>query len=883
MENEAKGRSQRAIRWHRLSADKVAQKLGADVETGLEESEAAARLERFGPNILRRKTQRSAFRIFARQFSDPMIVALIAAAAMTGVIGDAKDTIVIFSIVLLNAAIGFTQEFRAERALAALGKIAAPSANVLRGGKIVSARAQNLVPGDIVLIDAGSAITADMRLIETAQFRVDESSLTGESVAAEKEARADIAEDAALGDRINMAFRGTFATHGRAKGIAVATGMETELGHIAAMLETGEQARTPLQLRLARFGRWLGLGVLGVCLIIFLSGLARGEPWILMLLTAVSVAVAAIPEALPAVVTILLALGARRMAKQNALVRRLPAVEALGSVTYICCDKTGTLTENKMHVERLAVAGRLSRLDEADISAEPFASLFEGMALCNDADVARGPGASSDQTEAALVHAVQTKGLHKTQLERDKPRVGELAFDSERRRMTTIHQAAENFVAYTKGAPETVIPLCSRALGEPGPFEAGEAIALAERMASEGLRVLAVAKREFDKLPLDNAPIEHDLVFLGLVGLLDPPRKEAKAAIETCRRAGITTVMITGDHAATARAIAQQIDLAPQSARVVTGSELARIGDEDLEDLVDNVRIYARTDPAQKIRIVKALQRRGELVAVTGDGINDGPALSAANVGVAMGRAGTDVAREASSLILLDDNFATIARAVREGRRIFDNVRKFIRFIVTCNLAEVLTIFLAPLVGLPIPLLPIQILWVNLVTDSLPGLALAAERAERNIMERPPRPPNESIFSGGMWQHMVWVGLLMAGIALVSQAYAIVSDSENWRTIVFTVLVFSQMWHVLAIRSERESLFALGIMSNRPLLGAVVLTGALQLAIIYVPWLNPIFETAPLSMRELALCAGLSFIIFVAVESEKLLTRKGLIYKMETP
>ena len=614
----------------------------------------------------------------------------------------------------------------------------------------------------------------------------------------------------------------------------------------------------------------------------FAVGLLRGEPPLLLFLTAVSLAVAAIPEALPAVVTISLALGATRLAKQHALIRRLPAVETLGSVTCICSDKTGTLTQNRMRVVEIHCAGTATRDWKAAAGSEPLRSLFTALALSNDAN--RGPHGRviGDPTEVALFHAAADAGFDKAVLEAATPRVLELPFDSERKRMTTLHRVGAGAIAYTKGAPESVLPRCTAMSGVDGdePLPRAAILAAAERMAAEGLRVLAVARREWPALPAAPDPdaVETELVFVGLVGLIDAPRREAKDAVGLCRSAGITPVMITGDHPATARAIARELGIIGPGDRVLTGAELAQLSDAALAQQVAAIRVYARVDPAQKIRIVEALQRRGEYVAMTGDGVNDAPALKRADIGVAMGKGGTDVAREASSLVLLDDNFATIVGAVREGRRIFDNIRKFIRFVMTGNSGEIWTIFLAPFLGLPIPLLPIHILWVNLVTDGLPGLALAAEPEERDIMRRPPRPPQESVFAHGMWQHMLWVGLLIGAVSLLAQAWAIHSGSAHWRTMAFTVLTLAQLAHVLAIRSERDSLFRQGIMSNLPLLGAVVFTFALQMAAIYAPFMNSVLGTHPLTAVELGVCLALSSVVFVAVEAEKWLVRRGRLY-----
>ena len=867
-----------ATPWHALDASEICRKLATSIDYGLSPEESARRIAHSGANELIEKPPRPLWRMLLDQFADFMILVLIAAAMVSGVIGSVKDTLAIVVIVLLNAAIGFVQEYRAERAMAALKQMAAANALVLRGGERLSVPAAEIVPGDIVLLEAGNLVPVDLRLLEAVQLKIDESLLTGESATVEKHAHTLPHPELPLAERKNMAYKGTIATYGRGRGVAIATGMATELGKIATLLESGDDSKTPLQKRLTTFGRHLGIVVLAICAIIFGVGLLRGEAPVLMLLTAISLAVAAIPEALPAVVTISLALGAHKMVRQHALIRRLPAVETLGSVTYICSDKTGTLTQNKMRVEELYAGTMASREWRASAMREPWRSLLTALALSNDASRNRRGKLTGDPTETALYAAALEAGYDKSVLETAAPRLLELPFDSERKRMTTFHRHPGGIMAYTKGAPESMLPLCTAQLAASGaePLQHAEILANAERMAAAGLRVLAVAQRQWPALPADTETMEAELVFLGLVGLMDPPRHEAKEAVSLCKSAGIIPVMITGDHPATAQAIAARLGIGNNT--VMTGAELARLSEAEFKQRVKHIQIYARVDPAQKIRIVEALQAQGEFVAMTGDGVNDAPALKRADIGIAMGKDGTDVAREASSLVLLDDNFASIVHAVREGRRIFDNIRKFIKYTMTSNSGEIWTIFLAPFLGLPIPLLPIHILWINLVTDGLPGLAQTAEPEERGIMRRPPRPPAESIFAHGMWQHMLWVGLLMGGVCLFIQAWAYYTGSAHWQTMVFTVLCLSQMGHVLAVRSERESLFRQGLFSNPYLLGAVTLTLLLQLATIYVPSLNSLFHTQPLTAGELAICLTLSSVVFFCVEIEKWLIRRGVLY-----
>ena len=858
--------------WRALDRMQAAARLSVDVERGLVASEVVRRTAAHGPNAIVEQGGRSLARMLFEQFTDFMILVLLAAAAVSGVVGDLGDAATILLIVLFNALIGFAQEYRAERAIAELKRMSAAVASVLRDGQRVSLPASALVPGDVVLLEAGGIVPADLRLLESAQLRVDESALTGESVTVEKDAAAKVAADQPLADCVNMAWKGTSIAQGRATGLVVATGMATELGRIAALLQAGTPPPTPLQRRLATFGRRLALVVIAICALLFLLGLARGEPPVLMFLTAVSLAVAAIPEALPAVVTILLALGARRMAQDRALVRRLPAVETLGSVTYVCSDKTGTLTLNRMTLDRVMVDGQVFTDLAAAARTPAGEALFRAVALNNDAVETPGGHPEGEPTEVALLVGAGGVGFAKAQLEARTPRVQELPFESVRKRMTTFHRSGEGVVALTKGAPESVLACCAWE----GDDERRAVAALAETMAAEGMRVLAVAQRVWSALPqpLDTGALECGLRFVGLVGLIDPPRPEAAEAVRLCLGAGIRPVMITGDHPATALAIARRLGIVADAAEVMTGAELAGVGDAQLRDRARAISVYARVDPSQKIRIVEALQANGEFVAMTGDGVNDAPALRRADIGVSMGLGGTDVAREASSLVLLDDNFSTIVAAVREGRRIFDNIRKFVRYAMTGNSAEIWTIVLAPLFGLPIPLLPVHILWVNLVTDGLPGLALAAEPPEHGLMRRAPRAPGESLFAHGMGAHIVLFGLLMGVVCLGVQAWAIGAGVEHWQTMVFTVLTLSQMGHVLAIRSERESLFAQGLRSNLPLLGAVALTVAMQLAVIYLPALNALLKTAPLSAAELMVCVAASAVVFIGVECEKFARRR---------
>jgi Ca2+-transporting ATPase len=847
--------------------------------TGISNTEAQKRLNEFGTNELQEKKKRTTLLMFLDQFKDFMILVLIGAAVIAGVIGDLADTLVIIAIVIINAIIGFVQEYRAEKAMEALKKMAAHSATVLREGAIARVAAAELVPGDVVMLEAGSLVPADLRLMETAQLKAEEAALTGESVSVEKHSRTLIEDQLPLADRKNMVYKGTTISYGRGTGVVTATGMKTELGKIASMLQDEKEVKTPLQKRLAAFGRKLALAVLVICAIVFGMGFLRGEPVLLMLLTAISLAVAAIPEALPAVITISLALGAKKLVSKNALVRKLPAVETLGSVTYICSDKTGTLTVNRMTVEDFFVNG--NHLKANDQSLTQFDFLMKGLAVSNDVQQSGEGTLLGDPTEIALQEIAEKTGYNKSELENSLPRLSEIPFDSERKCMTTLHRLpAGDVVSFTKGATDVMLEKADTMWinGELLPIDRNKLITANNEMAERGLRVLCIAMRRWDTLP-DSVTceiVEIKLSILGLVGMMDPPREEVKEAVNLCKTAGIRPVMITGDHPVTARAIAERVGfLEPEDHdNVITGQELDRLSLAEFEEKVENIRVYARVAPEQKLKIVKALQDKGQFVAMTGDGVNDAPALKRADIGVAMGITGTDVSKEAAHMILLDDNFATIVRAVQEGRKIYDNIRKFIRYLLTTNSGEIWTLFLAPILGLPVPLLPIHLLWVNLVTDGLPALALSVEPAEGDVMKRPPRHPKESIFAHGLGLHAIWVGILMGVIVLSIQAWSLANVDAHWQTMVFTVLCLTQLGHVLAIRSERQSLFTMGLFSNKPLLGAIVLTFLLQMAIIYIPAMNRIFKTEPLTAGELLIAVAASSIVFFAVELEKLIVRR---------
>jgi P-type Ca2+ transporter type 2C len=834
-------------------------------KNGISADEAERRLLKFGYNALQEKKKKPAWVLFLAQFKDFMILILAAAAILSGIVGDLTDTLIILVIIVLNAVLGFVQEYRAEKAMESLKKLTETQSKVYRGGHLSSIPSNKLVPGDIVALEAGNMVPADIRLIDTFSLKIDESSLTGESVPIDKQSEVMEGENLNPGDQLNMAFKGTLVTNGRALGLVVATGMTTVIGKIASLLQENAPM-TPLQQRMHRFGKVISIIILGICALLFASGIARGEEIFPVLLLAVSLAVAAIPEALPALITIALSLGAGRLAKKKALIRKLPAVESLWSVTYICTDKTGTLTQNKMTVTETETTSHSS------VSSE-FSNLQLGLALCHDVHLDKKGNPEGESTEVALVERI-LRELNLEQyrsIEEKFPRIGEVPFDSSRKRMSTFHKVGNHILMLCKGAPESIASILIEKEHAENLQESSEI------WAKRGERVLAFAGKVLDKLPeeKDWLNLESSLDYYGKVGMIDPPRVEVKLAISECKTAGIHPVMITGDHPATARAIAEAVGIWKKGDLVLTGLELANLSDEEFSQKVEKVTVYARVAPEQKLRIVKALQQIGHFAAMTGDGVNDAPSLKAANIGVAMGIAGTDVSKEAAHLILLDDNFSTIVRAVKEGRRIYDNIVKFIKYIMTCNGAEIWTIGLAPFLGFPNPLLPIHILWINLVTDGLPALALANERSEKDAMKRPPRPPKQSLFANGVGYHIIWVGMLMATVTLFTQYWAI-KQGWHWQTMVFSVLAFSQLGHVMAVKSDRTFLYKQGILSNKPLVIAVGITFILQLGVIYLPFMNSIFRTEALDMNELLFSCGMALIVFHAVELEKWIRQRFL-------
>jgi Ca2+-transporting ATPase len=917
--------------WHRKTVADAIEQLDSDAARGLVNDLVASRQAEHGPNELVETGGRGPWRILWEQLSGAMVLMLIVAAGVSAFLHEYTDAVVILAIVVLNAALGLVQDYRAEKALAALKKFAVPIVRVRRDGVVREISARELVPGDIVLMEVGNYVPADCRLLESVNLRIQEAALTGESEAVEKQIEPLEGEDLPLGDRTNTAYMGTVVAYGHGQAIVTETGMNTELGNIARSLQTVETEPTPLQKRLAQLGRTLAVVAMGIVALVFAMGMLRGEDPRLMLMTALSLAVAVVPEGLPAVATVALALGARRMFKHHALIRKLPAVETLGSVTVICSDKTGTLTENRMTVTVLDVAGDqldlTETLQKGETSAEfevseeigdlqqqvadnsSLALLLTGAGLCNDAELELDRKhqtfrAVGDPTEGALAVAAARLGLRKDRLLALFPREAEVPFDSDRKRMTTVHRIVSavgeendgpvgaalrpimelggDHIAFTKGAVDSILGACQYVWdeGEPKPMDDDSQRRIAdanEKLASQGMRVLGVAFRPLDEQPAESdlESVEQQLIFLGIVGMIDPPRPEVAEAVVRCRSAGIRPVMITGDHPLTAKHIAQRLKIADDG-EVLTGQDLERMNAEDLAATVEKTSVYARVAPKHKLRLVQALQDKGHVVAMTGDGVNDAPALKQAHIGVAMGITGTDVSKEASQMVLLDDNFATIVNAVEEGRIVYDNIRKFVKYTMTSNAGEIWVMVLGPLMGMPLPLLPLQILWINLVTDGLPGLALAIEKAERDTMRRPPYPPKAHIFDRSMIRDIAWIGLLMGVVSLALGYWAWSSDSSvevHWRTIVFTVLTLTQMGNALAIRSSRDSLFRIGVFSNKALIGSVALTFGLQMAVVYWPPLQSIFKTTALTAGELAACIALSTIVFWAVETQKLLSR----------
>lgn len=883
------------MKWHQYGASELAEKLNSSLQEGLKPSDAAERLEEHGANELTEGKRVPPILLFLNQFKDFMVLILMGATLISGLLGEYLDAITIIAIIVINAVLGFVQEFRAERSLRALKELSAPSAKVMRGGEIVTVAARELVAGDVVYLESGDRIPADLRLFETNSCYAEESALTGESVPVGKYAAPINDDDLPLGDQRNIGFMGTMLTRGTAKGVVIRTGMGTEMGKIAGLIQSTESMETPLQHRLEQLGKLLIVVAIGLTIMVVAAGILHGQPPYAMFLAGVSLAVAAIPEGLPAIVTIALALGVQRMIKRKAIVRKLPSVETLGCASVICSDKTGTLTQNKMTVTHVWLSDR--RLEVSGEGYEPTGAIYENGkaldpkhdlhlkrllqvgALCNNAQVERveepqgkrrkgtaEPAAEwrlkGDPTEGALAVLAAKLGSSAKSLETLYKREKEFPFDSERKRMSVIVAHQGGRLICTKGAPDLLMDICSYVLwdGKVVPFtstlkrkcaEAGEA------MAGSALRVLGLAYK--DVRPTDQCDSENDvengLVFIGLAGMIDPPRREVKEAIATCRRAGIKTVMITGDHQLTAEAIADQLGIMSRGSISVSGKQLEDMSDEELDKRVDSISVFARVSPEHKLRIVKALQRRGHTVAMTGDGVNDAPAIKAADIGIAMGITGTDVSKEASALVLSDDNFSTIVAAIEEGRGIYENIRKFIRYLLASNVGEILVMFLAMMAGLPLPLVPIQILWVNLVTDGLPAMALGVDQAEKDLMQQKPRPAKENIFARRLGWKIISRGILIGICTLGAFWITLVAEGNDAQglmkaqTVAFATLVMAQLIHVFDCRSSR-SIFHRNPFQNKYLVLAVLSSLLLMVGVLYIEALQPIFKTVPIGLRE---------------------------------
>jgi Ca2+-transporting ATPase len=916
--------------WFLRTADETMTALDSSAAHGLTDTAISTRQIQYGPNELQEAPSRSVLAILWEQLTNPLVLLLLGAAVISALLGKTTELIAIMAIVVLNAVLGVAQEYRAEKAMAALKKMSAPLVRVRRNGRVIDIDPKELVPGDVVLLEAGSIIPADARLIEAINLRVQEASLTGESEAVEKSTDALTQANATLGDRVNMVYLGTAVTYGRGVAVVTTTGMKTELGRIATLIQGVEAEKTPLQRRLAQMGRTLFLVAIGVMVISGIVGLLTGAPVTEVLLEAVAIAVAVVPEGLPAVITVALALGAQRMLRRQALVRRLYAVETLGSVTTICSDKTGTLTQNKMTVQVIDVFNSVHDMDDLALQgvvalqhmngtartsvSGAKAIVLAGSALCTDVTLeveGDSLNAIGEPTEIALVLASARYGITKTALDHAFPRVAEQPFDSDRKRMTTLHRLNDDihpgsvaatvaelldpqqrrYVAFTKGAVDSLLKVTGYT------WEEGRITPLTPEMrqridegnnqlAQNGLRVLGLAFRFFDTLPtrwtVDEA--ESDLIFVGMVGIIDPPRPEVKDAVRIAKGAGIRPVMITGDHPLTASAIAREIGITDDNDRVLTGAQISQMTQEELEEVVEKVPVYARVSPENKLNIVRALQSRGQIVAMTGDGVNDAPALKRSNIGVAMGITGTAVSREASDMVILDDNFATIVASVEEGRTIYDNVRRFIKYLLASNTGEMIVLLVTQMIsGMFIPLTTLQILWMNLITDGLPALALGVERSERGVMKRPPYDPNESLFGRGLGRHILIVGALM-GITGVGLGYWAFSNNllaangaPAWNTMVFMFLTIAQMGHAYSLRSHIDTAFKLKFFGNPLLLVAIGITVVVQLGAVYLPFFNDIFGTNPLTLEQLALCFALSTVVFIGVELEKVLMRRGVL------
>jgi len=863
------------MKYYSEEIDVVLREQGTTLD-GIDSAKAEALLEKYGKNKLDEGKKKTVFQRFIEQLKDPMVIILIVAAVISGFAGEIADVVIILLVVVLNAILGVVQEGKAEAAIEALQKMASPYSKVRRNGHIIQIKSEDIVPGDIVLLEAGDAVPADMRLISASSLKIEEASLTGESVPSEKHCNVipEGDQEVPLGDRHNMAYMGTNVVYGRGEGVVVRTGMSTEMGKIADYISSTEEEKTPLQKALAGLSKILSICVLGISVFIFIfgvleSGSFTGSTILEMFLIAISLAVAAIPEGLVAVVTVVLSIGVTRMSKRNSIIRRLTAVETLGCTQVICSDKTGTLTQNKMTVvDTFGDTGRLA----------------EAMALCNDAELTDDEGnIIGEPTESALVRYAYDLGLKKTDLETKMPRVAEAPFDSMRKMMSTIHRVSDKkFIQYTKGAPDELLKKCTSILTDQGIVPLTDELCnrvLEEnkRMAGKALRVLGAAMKEMERLPEVISPesLEHDMTFIGLTGMIDPVRPEVRAAIDECRRAGIKPIMITGDHRDTAVAIAKELGIITDESQAITGVELSQLSDEEFEEKIEQFSVYARVQPDHKVRIVNAWKKRGKITAMTGDGVNDAPALKSADIGVGMGITGTDVSKNVSDMVLADDNFASIVYAVEEGRRIYDNIRKAIQFLLSANLSEVISMFIATLMNFRL-FAPTHILWINLVTDTSPAIALGMEEAEPDIMDKPPRSSNEGIFANGMGIDIILQGIVVTALTLISFFIGKKQSQITGMTMAFLTLSLCEVFHSINMRSRTKSIFSLKT-HNKYLFGAMILSFVLTLAVIYIPGVNTLFALEALSTTNLAIGIGLAFMIIPVVELVKL--AKGIIAK----
>ncbi|QAT41130.1 calcium-translocating P-type ATPase, PMCA-type [Clostridium sp. JN-9] len=884
--------------WFDKDIDYTINEFSVNPKAGLSSEEADRRKEKYGPNKLAGKKQKNIFQLIFEQLNDVLIYILIAAAVVSALLGEVSDAIIIAVVIFINAFVGVVQESKAEKSLEALKKLSTPKAVVKRDGELKEIPSEEVVPGDIVIIDAGRYIPCDLRLIESANLKIEESALTGESVPSEKDAQLILeGEDTALGDRKNMAFMSTLSTYGRGVGVAVSTGMDTEIGKIAKMLDTQERELTPLQKKLEELGKVLGFAALGICALMFVVAVIQKRDIFEMFLTAITLAVAAIPEGLPAIVTIVLAMGVQKMIKENAIIRKLPAVETLGSVNVICSDKTGTLTQNKMTVTKFYCDNYLGSINSLDIKNPFHKLLLENLVLCNDATFSED-SKTGDPTEIALLEAGVLYNMFKKETDDSHKRVNEVPFDSDRKLMTTVNKYENQYYVMTKGAIDNLLKICSKAVVNGNVVNLTDEIKhnimeASNSMSDDALRVLGSAYKIINDEHVEVDSLECDLIFIGLVGMIDPPREEVKDSIAVCKASGINTIMITGDHKNTAYAIAKELGIAENESQAVFGYEIDKMSDEELSDKIDNLRVFARVSPEHKVKIVKALKAKGNIVSMTGDGVNDAPSLKAADIGVAMGVTGTDVAKGASDMILTDDNFSTIVKAIEEGRNIYNNIKKSIIFLLSCNTGEILSLFMAILLGWAAPLKPIHLLWVNLITDSFPALALGADPGDKEVMKEKPRNSSDSLFAHGTGVALILNGILIGFLTLCAFVVGVKVYTGSTtlfplmpeklskdalthaQTMAFVVLSVSQLFHALNMRHPEKSIFQLGLFSNKYLIAAILFGIFLQDAIITVPALNSIFEVWNLSMRDWGFVGILSVMPLVINEIVKIFIRAG--------